>query len=130
PLVPMAKPAAEVVARAEGPPGAAYHDHLDVGRPRGLADRLLHLVGHRRDDGVELCRAVQRDGRDLVGHGVQDRLEGRALRGHGRVGMLGRTRSGLPPGAVVTGGERARPQAGYGPGHLTEGARSPTWRVR
>ena len=55
------KPAAEVVAGAERTPGAAEHDHLDLGVERGLAHRGLELVGHRRDDRVQPLGAVQRD---------------------------------------------------------------------
>jgi hypothetical protein len=67
--------AAEVVAAGERAPGPAQHDDLDGRVAFGEADGFLDLIGHGRDDGVEVLGPVQGDG----GHGavrlVEQRLE-------------------------------------------------------
>jgi hypothetical protein len=74
-LAPLLEAIAEVVAAGERPAGTAQHDDLDLRVPLGHADGGLDFVGHRRDDGVELVRAVQRDGRDGPRRRVQKCLE-------------------------------------------------------
>jgi hypothetical protein len=61
---PVVEATAEVVAAGERAARAAQHNHLDGGVAFGQSDRLFDLVGHWRDDGVEVLRAVQRDGGD------------------------------------------------------------------
>ena len=79
-VVPVVEAAAEVVAAGERASRAAQHDHLDGGVAFGKPDGLLDLVGHRRHDGVEVLRAVQRDGGDGTVRLVQNRLELRRRR--------------------------------------------------
>ena len=63
-LAPVLEAAAEVVAAGERAARAAQHDDLDRRVAFGQTDGRLDLVGHRRNDGVELVGPVQRDGRD------------------------------------------------------------------
>lgn len=74
-IAPMLEAAAEVVTAGEGAAGTAQHDDLDVLVALGQPDSGLDLVGHGRDDGVELFRAVERDGGHRPGRRVQQRLE-------------------------------------------------------
>jgi hypothetical protein len=74
-LAPLLEAVAEVVATGERPAGSAQDDDLDRRIPLGEADGGLDLVGHRRNDRVELVGAVQRDRRNRTGRGVQQCLE-------------------------------------------------------
>jgi len=74
-VAPLLEATAEVVAPREGAAGAAQHDDFDVLVALSQPDRRLDLVGHGRDDRVELLRAVQRDGGDRAGGRVEQCLE-------------------------------------------------------
>jgi len=75
-VVPVLEAAAEVVARTEGPAGTADDDDPDpVVADRG-GDGRLDLVGHRRDDRVQMLGPVQGDRRDPRAGRVEDRLPG------------------------------------------------------